>query len=275
MKGRLAILFLILFSFNAVSGGIERRIIIEDGMYYYTTIHDETQLATLFTGSIEDSMSKAEGYQLPAGNNITDDFNPFAWDIAGGFIFAISFFDHPLNDRVESIKRITLDGLDQFNGKPAIEIIMHAVDNNMMVMNEPYLNTISRSNILQNFYFDCTVINDTSFYIAFSNNSQFQLWRYDGEEWHDYALIDHPILSYFSLIDLNDQLYLVTGSGQVILLNEGNFEYLAMEDKIGVLHEHVLIEDRDNKRVLAVPRKKLKGKDILKDVLEKHSKTIL
>ena len=175
---------LILFYFVAstfVDGqNIERKIIIENGKYYYTTIDEEFQIATVHIGKSTEALKEAKHFALPAGRNYDAPINPFSWDLNKGFIYAINFLVHPLNDRNEALKKIKLSSLQEWDSTvTSIKLLMQSVDQNMFALNDPYIFTTKRSNILTNFYFDGIAINDSSYCMVMTNNDELTVWNSD------------------------------------------------------------------------------------------------
>ena len=72
---------MIAFAQSALPQKIERKIIIKNNNFYYTTIDEEFQIATLHIGKTTDSLNAAKHYALPAGRNYDEPVNPFSWDV--------------------------------------------------------------------------------------------------------------------------------------------------------------------------------------------------
>jgi hypothetical protein len=87
--------FFILVAAKLSAQAIERKIIIENGNYFFTTIDDNNQLATLNTGKATDAIGDSKKLAMPAGRNYDDPVVPFSWDIEETSVFAISFLLHP------------------------------------------------------------------------------------------------------------------------------------------------------------------------------------
>lgn len=122
------------------SQSIERKIIIQNGNYFFTTIDENNQLANLHTGKFTDSIKSAKKLAMPAGRNFDDPIIPFSWDVVDTNIFAISFLLHPLNDRNEAIKRMNISSLkERSKTLTPMELIMLSVEMNPFAYNDPYL----------------------------------------------------------------------------------------------------------------------------------------
>lgn len=206
--------FFITLTSALFSQAIERKIIIQDGNYFFTTIDDNDQLATLGTGKISEAKKDAKKLAMPVGRNYDDPINPFCWDIVGSNVFAINFLVHPLNDRNESIKRIETGSLKEWSATGTnIEMIMKGIEMNPFVYNDPYLFVTRRSNTLNNFFFDGIAPNDSTYTMAISNNGELSIWHYGGKEWKHGEVKSFPVDGYFSLFSFNNKTYLLLNTG--------------------------------------------------------------
>ena len=66
MKPFFALLFFSFISFAISAQMIERKIIIENSHFYYSTIDEEFQIATLHVGNVSDGLKKSKKHS-PAG----------------------------------------------------------------------------------------------------------------------------------------------------------------------------------------------------------------
>ena len=125
---------------------VERKVIVENGQYYYVTIDEMHQIGTLYTGKYDQPLHQAKAFGLPAGRGISAQTNPLAWDLADTKMYAVNFLDHSLNDRNEAIKRFEISGLKEWGPNLRVEdLLMESAEKNMYVLNEPYLFIKSRS----------------------------------------------------------------------------------------------------------------------------------
>ena len=206
--------FFIVLSTALFSQAVERKIIVQNGNYFFTTIDDNNQLATLNTGNYSSEIKDAKKLAMPVGRNYEDPINPFSWDVAGDNVYAISFLLHPLNDRNEAIKRMSISSLKEWGSalKP-MELINAGVEMNPFAYNDPYLFVTRRSNLLENFFFDGVAENDSSYTMAISNNGEMSIWNYNGKEWKHGEVQKFPVDGYFSLFVFNKKTYLILNSG--------------------------------------------------------------
>lgn len=213
MRTFFVLLFLV-FSTVLFSQDIERKIIIENGNFYFTAIDNETQVATLFTGKDSSSVKTAKKLALPAGRNFTDPINPFAWDITDKEVYAVNFLMHPLNDRNEAIKRMSIASVKEWEtSTSALDLIMQGTEMSPFAYNDPYLFVTRRSNTMNNFFFDAVSVNDSSYCMAIANNGELSIWNYNGREWKHSEVQNFPVTGFFSLFAHGKDVYLATNAG--------------------------------------------------------------
>ncbi|HEY0029345.1 MAG TPA: hypothetical protein VGC65_01205 [Bacteroidia bacterium] len=193
---------------------MERKIVIENGHFYFTTIDEEFQIGSLHSGALSEPLKMAVKKALPAGRNFTDPINPFSWDISGNNFYAINFLMHPLNDRNESLKRLKISSLKAWG--PAVttlDMIMQGTDLTPFAYNEPYAFVIKRSSTLNNFFYDGIALNDSSYFMAIANNGEMSVWNFNGKEWKHSEVQNFPIDGYFSLFVHGKKVCLATNAG--------------------------------------------------------------
>lgn len=200
----------------SLAQNMERKIIIENGYFYYTSIDEEFQIATLHTGKISAALKKAKHLAIPAGRNYNSPINPFSWDISDSILYAINFLNHPLNDRNEALKRFSLSSLKEWDSSITVtDMLLKSVDQNTFALNNPYQFVINRSNTLDNFYFDGVALNDSSYYMAIANKGELSIWNYNGREWKHGEVQPLPVDHYFNLFISGKTLYMLLGSGLI------------------------------------------------------------
>lgn len=275
MRKTFFVSFFILFSIVVFSQSIERKIIIQNGNYFFTTIDENNQLATLHTGKYTDSIKSAKKLAMPAGRNFDDPIIPFSWDVVGTNIFAISFLLHPLNDRNEAIKRMNISSLkERSTTLTPMELIMLSVEMNPFAYNDPYLYVTRRSNILEGFFYDAISNSDGSYTMVITNNGELSVWNYKDKEWKHGEVIKFPVDGCFSLFEKNKKTYLILNSG---VINEVSTTGIVSTKKnIGVsLKDGFLIINKDEKVVSFMKNTDLNQKTPLNELIAKKAKLIL
>ncbi|HET6226178.1 MAG TPA: hypothetical protein VFF27_07850, partial [Bacteroidia bacterium] len=138
-----------------VSQDLERKIIIQDSSFFCTTIDQEVQIGTLFTGNYKKPLKAAKKLALPAGRNFSKSFNPLCWDITDSMLYVINFLNHPLNSKKDALKCFPLASLKEWSDSiTPIGMILKSTEIAGFTRNEPYSFTMRQSNILNGFYFD-------------------------------------------------------------------------------------------------------------------------
>lgn len=224
---------------------VERKVIVENGQYYYVTIDEMHQIGTLYTGKYDQPLHQAKAFGLPAGRGISAQTNPLAWDLADTKMYAVNFLDHSLNDRNEAIKRFEISGLKEWGPNLRVEdLLMESAEKNMYVLNEPYLFIKSRSKFLNNFYFD-GIYFDNAYWMVITNNDELTIWKYANEEWKHSEVKKFPVTGFFSLVVLKKSLHLMTNSGEIYQIS---LENMNLTSSLSInLNEYILIDDRDEK----------------------------
>jgi hypothetical protein len=258
-----------------VASQIERKVIIENNSFFYSTIDEETQIGTLHTDSISKSLKKAKKLALPAGRNYRQPVNPFSWDIKDSLMYAISFLDHPLNNKHEALKCFALSSLQEWNDSiAAMDLIMKSVEQNMFAYNDPYKFVKKQSNVLNGFQFDGIVLHDSSYVMVIANNNQLSIWNYANKQWKHSELQPFMIDGFFSLFELDKQLYIILNNGNVHKVSTSKI--VAAPDKVTnkTLNEHTLILNRDQNTIQLIKNNELNMQMPLHELIEKKAISI-
>jgi hypothetical protein len=270
--------FIVLFCFPfcVFSQSIERKIIIDKGKFYYTTIDEEFQVATLHAGKYTAAMNTARSLAMPAGRNFSDPVVPFSWDVVGNDLYVINFLMHPLNDRNEAIKKLDLSALKEWTPemKP-FDLIMQGVDANMLTAFDPYEYTIRRSSTLSNFFYDGVVDAKGNYVLAISNNDSLMVWTYSGAGWKHGELMPLKLNGYFSLFGNGENVYIVLSDGIVHLLKNNMMEQPSTGTLEGPLSDGVLVINKDEGTVKFMKNNKIDKGTNLNELINKKAVSIL
>jgi hypothetical protein len=248
---------------------IERKIIIENSHFYYSTIDEEFQIATLHVGSISDGLKKAKNLALPAGRNFNNPIVPFSWDLSKDDFYAINFLNHPLNDRNEALKRFKLGAIQEQNDKVSVlNKIMESIDLTPFAYNDPYLSTIKRSNTLINFFFDGIVINDTTFFMAITNNGEFSFWSFDGLGWKNSEIQKLSVDAFFTLFEYKKRAYMFLNNGQTYEVSTKTISQAPNKTPGARLSEGVLIINKDDNTVKYIKNNQLDFNEPLDELIK-------
>jgi len=255
MKPFLTLILLLLIGVNSsFSQNLERKLIVENGLFYYVSVDENMQIATLYKGSVNDKLAMATAYAVPAGRGISAQPNPLAWDVRNEEMMAVNFMDHSLNDRNEAIKRFKLSALRKWG--PAVqleEVVMESIDQHTFMLNEPYLFVKERSKFLNHFYFDGIMVGD-SYWMVCTNNGELTIWEYADASWKRSEVREFPVNGAFNLVGLDDKIYLWTLEGAVYQINLSTFKSSALVQATRNLNDVIMIENRDQKKIFSLQR---------------------
>lgn len=273
-----AFVFSFLFcSVQFVSGqNIERKILIEKGVFYYTTIDEQFQIATLHTGKFSEGLKTAKHLALPAGRNYDDPIVPFAWDLEGKDVYAINFLVHPLNDRNEALKKIEISSLQEWVAAlTPSDVIMKSVDASMLTYNDPYAFIIKRSNTLSNFFYDGIALDEKNYCMAICNNAELSIWNYNGTEWKHGVIQHFPVDGYFSLFEFKKQPYLVLSDGSIHKISGDTVEQTSATSTGTALSNGIIIVNKDDGTIKFLKNDKLDQTTPLNELIKKKATIIL
>lgn len=255
---------------------LERKIIIENNQFYYTTIDSEFQVATLFTGLVTESMKSAKSFAIPAGRNYAEPIIPFSWDLCMGSFYGINFLSHPLNDRFEALKKFPIASLEMWSDKiKPIDLILKSVDQNMYTNNAPYQAVLAKSSILNDFFFDAIAANDSSYFVAICNDHFISIWNYDGKKWTHGQEQKFPFTGYFTLTKTNNKLFLITGQGQIYSIQNLDLTVVKNKSLSGALSDYTIVENRDEKSIYVFKNKDLNFSQPFDKLLSKKAIKLL
>jgi hypothetical protein len=253
----------------------ERKVIIQNSSFFYTTIDAENQLGTLHTDSVSGYFKKGKKLALPAGRNYREPINPFSWDLKDSSMYAISFLDHPLNNKKEALKCFRLSSIQEWSNNVAVmDMIMKSVDQNMFAYNEPYQFTKHQSNILNGFQFDGIVLHDSSYVMVIANNNQLSIWNYGNKKWTHSGVQPFTIDGFFTLFEADKQLYLILNNGNVHKVSKE--QVLPAPEKVTnrTLNENTLILNRDKNTFQLIKNNELNMQIPFNELIEKKAISI-
>jgi hypothetical protein len=245
--------FIFAFGSTCFSQAVERKIIIDKGTCYYTTIDPEFQIATLYAVDINKPLKCAKKLVLPAGRNFNMPVIPFCWDIAGSDVLAINFINNARSNRKQAVKRIPIRSLNEWNEQTSIsDVVMYSVEYPPYTVFQPYQYITDKSNMLDHFFFDGIACSDSSFFFVISNNGELSTWQYNNNGWIRGETIDLPIADYFSLCTHKAQPYLVLSDGRIYAI-KNNQLMKAPEKKLDTkLSDVILIINKMNDTVFFI-----------------------
>ncbi len=265
----------LVFTTLSFSQNIERKILIQKQSFFYTTIDSENQLGTLHTDSVSKSLKNAKKLALPAGRNYREPINPFSWDLKDSCMYAVSFLDHPLNNKREALKCFHLSSLQPWSDKvTAMDMIMKSVDRNMFAYNDPYKFVKRQSNTFTGFQFDGIVLQDSSYVMVIVNNNQLSSWNYSSKKWMHGEIQSFTIEGFFSLFEMDKQLYIILNNGNVHKIVNGQLVLTPEKVTNRTLKENTLILNKDKNTVQLIKNNELNMQMPLSELIEKKAISI-
>ncbi|HYG51270.1 MAG TPA: hypothetical protein VD905_10225 [Flavobacteriales bacterium] len=246
------IAFIVLFviAFTLHGQNIERKIIIENGHYFYTTIDEQHQIATMHTGDVSAPLKKERTLAMPSGRNYNDPVIPFSWDFHNGDVYAVNFLVNPLNDRMEALKRFSFNSLKEWEKSGSVQdMIALSTDYTPFAKFEPYNYVTKQSNILSNFFFDGIAINDSTYSMVISNKNEISWWTFNGRYWLQSNVWYVTALNYFSLFKWDHKTYMYAWDGTVYKMTEEKMVPAAILEETPPLKDITLVINRDKNSV--------------------------
>lgn len=232
------------------------------------------QVGTLHIVDKNSKVDSGRALAMPAGRSYFEPVNPLAWDISDTNVYAVSFLDHPLNDRFESIKKFSVNSLIEWStGVKAEDMIMMSAEYNMLTYNEPYKFMVQKNNVMNNFFFDGIMWNG-AYWMVLSNNGQASVWKYENENWAHSEMSSFESKGYFTLVEADDELKLITNTGDVFKVNISGINFEQKLNKGVVLNEGVVIEDRDNSKIKFVPHSAFNSQATLHEIINESGITL-
>lgn len=255
---------------------VERKIIISGGQYYFTTIHERHQMGTLHTGDLSEPISSGRELALPAGRNYNEPLIPFSWDVSGNDLVAISFLDHPLNDRNEAIKKMGISGLQPWGDLVTIpQMLLYSTEYQPWMLNDPWLWVSRRSNILEGFFFDGILTRDMHYCMVITNLGELTIWNHDGTTWTHSAVKEFPVTGAFNLFMHKKRMYLLTSTGGLYEVAGDNLTRVPTKTSAEMLTGGILILNRDENTLRYLPSDKFDSNLPLKALIENYGLRIL
>ncbi|MBL7713659.1 MAG: hypothetical protein JNL13_14390 [Chitinophagaceae bacterium] len=242
---------------------IERKIIIEHGQFYFFTIDEETQLATLHTGAVTGKLNRARSYPVPIGRERTDAFNPLCFDISGNTLTGINWILNSNNSRYEALKQIDLrDWKKPRQDWTSEDWAQLSFDQPVLAPNVPWQEMIEANNVLDNCFFDLVQIE--SKVMAICNQGRLRIWSFAGGKW---TPLSKPVpvgfTTYFSLVSVKGAgIAVIDGKGSVYRLDEASGTMSKVKNG-NADRPQVLIVDYDNYKTYTLPEEAIRASGFL------------
>lgn len=228
---------------------IERKIIIEQGQYYYCSVNNETQLASLHYGGIKQKLSQCNNKLIPIGRSIEEPFNPLCFDIQRNELVGINWILNSNNSRYESIKRMQLKNWKSKNTFNTMQMLGYSFEQQTYAPNEPWLKMLADTNVLFDCYFDL-IQEHKRLVMAVCNQHKLRISFFANGSWQHKALINFEAQGYFSLVYNGTALGIVDAQGTVYRYDELN--NTLHKTTLGNSKHPLLIIDKDHNTLFTV-----------------------
>lgn len=249
---------------------VERKIIVEKGQYYFFTINEETQLASLYTGSINEKLIKAKKYPMPIGRELNNDFNPLSFDINDGQFIGVNWILNSMNSRYEALKKFAIkDWLKPHPEWTVEDWAQVSFDQATFAPNEPWDRMLEENNVLENCYFDLMQIETKV--MAICNQGKLRIWQSVGGKWIEKSdAIPVDFKSYFSLITIvGVPISLVDAYGNVYKVNDAQTAITKVKASNNT-QPQILIVNNDNHKTYTIAAESIEAAtmDNLKNIIK-------
>lgn len=247
---RMSVIVLLFFVSKTHGQNIERKIIIDNGQCYFTTVDPEFQIATLHVFAVDKPVKTAKEYAVPAGRNLNVPIIPFCWDLTGKDMFVINFMNNALNNRRNALKQIPLNTLKEWDDKLTVsDVVMKSTEVMPYTGFEPYSETTEKSPVLDHFFFDAISTSDSSLCLVISNNGEITVWEYSHNSWKKGEDLKMTVAGFFSLFEYKGRPYLITSDGNVFAVQNRRLIKLADKKISQSLSDGILIINKTDQTI--------------------------
>lgn len=228
---------------------IDRKIIIEQGQYYYCSIDNETQLATLYFGTAKQKLQQANHKIIPLGRAIEDPLNPLCFDIQHNEILGVNWILNSNNSRYDAIKLIKLKDWKPKSTFNTEQILSISFEQNNYANNEPWLKMLADTNVLYQCFFDLIQLKQR-LVMAVCNQNKLRISFLENGVWRHHALINFEPKGYFSLLFNGTSLGIIDAQGNVYRYNEQSNTL----KNVAIAHntDQLLIVDKDHNTLYTI-----------------------
>ena len=116
-------------------------------------------------------------------------------------------------------------------------------------------------------------MNDSSYFMAISNNHEISIWNYNEKKWAHGVDQKFQSENYFSLFKFNKKLFLVTAEGKIFSVQDYSLVLLEGKTLGDILANCIIIENRDNKTISVIKNDQLDfGQPLDKQIAKKAKK---
>ena len=262
----LVILFVAVSELLFSQGKFERRIIIEDSIFYAVEIIGQT--GVLWKGNITEPMDSAQKYALPVGTKRRSiHYLPLSWNVHNDTLYAINFTEYAQNERLTSFKSIPLLKLEKYTGQNNAKQLMQGAFENGKIENWPLVNMLKKYKYIDDLFFDFVVADSTVIQFI-SINNELTIWTYNNNTWERSEINPFETSGFFTTYISGNYPYLINAEGELYVYTD---KLIITSSKTFPLAEKILIENRDDNTIKFINYNELNKTSLsLKQILEQH-----
>ena len=262
----LIILFVAVSELLFSQGKFERRIIIEDSIFYAVEIIGQT--GVLWKGNITEPMDSAQKYALPVGTKRRSiHYLPLSWNVHNDTLYAINFTEYAQNERLTSFKSIPLLKLEKYTGQNNAKQLMQGAFENGKIENWPLVNMLKKYKYIDDLFFDF-VVADSTIIQFISINNELTIWTYKNNTWERSEINPFETSGFFTTYISGNYPYLINAEGELYVYTD---KLIITSSKTFPLGEKILIENRDDNTIKFINYNELNKTSLsLKQILEQH-----
>lgn len=256
-KPFLITLFLLLAQCSFAQNTFERKIIIDNGQFYYCTVDNDLQLASLHRGTLQQNVNNPSSYPIPLGREISDPFVPLCFDIHKDALIGINWILNSNNSRNDALKKFNLAEVTSVQNVSPAQILEQSFLIPSIAAYEPWEFMLQRNNTLSNNFFDIAWGKDNSVVVALCNQNELFIWNYDGSSWKHSSAIPVKFDQYFSLITMDAKIGILSADGSLYTYNTIDDTWAAQQQTQYPLNlqTSTLVIDKDHKKVWCLNNK--------------------
>ena len=262
----LVILFVAVSELLFSQGKFERRIIIEDSIFYAVEIIGQT--GVLWKGNITEPMDSAQKYALPVGTKRRSiHYLPLSWNVHNDTLYAINFTEYAQNERLTSFKSIPLLKLEKYTGQNNAKQLMQGAFENGKIENWPLVNMLKKYKYIDDLFFDFVVADSTVIQFI-SINNELTIWTYKNNTWERSEINPFETSGFFTTYISGNYPYIINAEGELYVYTD---KLIITSSKTFPLGEKILIENRDDNTIKFINYNELNKTSLsLKQILEQH-----
>lgn len=246
---RFVLFFIILicsFNFSIAQSKIEKKILIQDGMFYFMTFDEISGMSTLHMGHVSNSIHQSQNYILPWSRHTESPEQVLMWDIIKDSFTCVNTIRHSQNDPFQNIKRVGLQQLDSLVlfAENKDLFILNGIDQNNYIRNVAHEFVLKEHKFLDSYYSDLALGVDGDLYILNHVEGKWRLQK--GNEIFNVQLAQNiTVENQPNLVRVQEKFVVLIGENVFELLLGATKELVFLQKIKTKLDDCILIINRD------------------------------